>query len=251
MSRWTDLADWQGETPNEGGAMGRIRMLVVHIEQGTNTGSISWCKNASSKVSAHFFNPKAGRLVQLVDTDRVAWAEVDFNDIALSCENEGYSGESLTANQMENIAQLLARAHSVYGVPLSVLDDPSGGGVIGHGGLGAAGGGHYDCPGNPVLSQRAAIVARAAEILAIPTEDDMDMNTPVAFSSNLKAYFDSTGGAGFGDVMKSNFPAGGDAPFGVAESWGVMSARAAYLKAAEVDRKLDVLTALVQQLLAK
>lgn len=182
MARWTDLADWQGETVNEGGAMATIRMVVVHIEQGSNAGSIAWCKNPVSKVSAHFFNPRVGRLVQLVSTDRVAWAEVDFNRVAISVEHEGNSGDSLTPSQIENTAHVLARAHQVYGVPLQVLNDPSGGGVIGHGLLGAAGGGHYDCPGNPVLAQRQQIVNRAVQILGgstpapaptVTTEDDM------------------------------------------------------------------------------
>jgi hypothetical protein len=177
MARWTDLADWQGETVNEGGSMGPIRMLVIHVEH----GSIAWCKNPAAKVSAHFFNPKSGRLVQLVDTARVAWAEVDFNNVAISCEHEGNSGDSLTPSQIENTAQLLARIHQVHGVPLAVLNDPAGSGVIGHGLLGMAGGGHFDCPGSPILAQRAAIIARAAQILGgstpIPTptttEDDM------------------------------------------------------------------------------
>jgi hypothetical protein len=181
MARWTDLADWQGETVNQGGSMGKIRMLVVHIEQGTNAGSIAWCKNPASKVSAHFFNPKQGRLVQLVDTSRVAWGEVDFNGVAISVEHEGNSGDSLTPSQIENDAQLLARAHQVYGIPLVVLNDPSGSGVIGHGLLGAAGGGHFDCPGPPVLAQRSAIVARAAQILGTtaPVPKPLPSTTPV------------------------------------------------------------------------
>jgi GH25 family lysozyme M1 (1,4-beta-N-acetylmuramidase) len=97
-----------------------------------------------------------------------------------------------------------------------------------------------------------AFQGTAAELAAIIMgENDMDMNTPVPFSTNVKGYFDQTGGPGFGDQMLRNFPQGGTAPFGTVDSWGAMSARAAYLKSAEVDRKLDELTRLVQQLLAK
>lgn len=84
-----------------------------------------------------------------------------------------------------------------------------------------------------------------------PGDDDMDMNTPVTFSTNIKGYFDATGGPGFGDVMASNFPQGGNAPYGTVTSWDSMSSRAAYLKSIEVEKKLDALTALVQKLLAK
>lgn len=82
-------------------------------------------------------------------------------------------------------------------------------------------------------------------------ENDMDMNTLVPFSTTFKDYFNSTGGTGFGEKMAANFPSGGTAPFGVVDSWTAMSARAAYLKAAEADAKLDNLTKLVQQLLSK
>jgi N-acetylmuramoyl-L-alanine amidase len=256
MPIMTGIAQWQGPTVNmTPGGMGNIRMLVVHIQQGTNAGSIAWCKDPASQVSAHFFNPKSGALVQLVDTDDMAWAEVNYNPVAISVENEGYTGDSLTANQIENCAQVLAACNKLYGIPLVSIQDPSQAGVIGHGLLGAGGGNHPDCPGDSILAQRAAIIARAAQILGTtptPTpEDDMDMSTPVPFSTNIKGYFDQTGGSGFGDVMASNFPQGGTAPFGTVDSWDAMSARAAYLKSVAVEQKVDALTALVQQLLAK
>lgn len=257
MAIWTDIAQWQGPTVNMSpGAMGKIRMVVVHIQQGTNAGSIAWCKNPASQVSAHFFNPKTGPMVQLVDTNDMAWAEVNYNPVAISIENEGYSGDSLTANQIANCAAVLAKCNTAYGVPLVSIDDPSQAGVIGHGLLGAGGGNHPDCPGDPILAQRGAIISAAAALLGNPTptptpEDDMDVTTPIPFSTNIQGYFDQTGGAGFGATMAANFPQGGTSPFGTVDSWGAMSARAAYLKAAEVDTKMDALTALVQQLLAK
>jgi hypothetical protein len=157
-------ARWRGPVPNQGGAMGRILGLVLHIQEGSEAGTDAWFHNPSSKVSAHFGNPKAGPLDQWVEVGTVAWAEVNGNSNWISVENEGNSGDQLTPSQLENVAQLLAWLHTGYGVPLQ-LSDSTVPGLTGHGLGGAAWGGHYDCPGAPILAQRQAIINRAAAIL--------------------------------------------------------------------------------------
>lgn len=167
--RWTDIAPWIGPTPNEDpGAMGEIIGVVLHIQDGTQAGSIAWCKNPDSRVSAHFFAPKQGRPVQLVDTADLAWAEAAGNPYWISIENEGYSGDSLSADQIEACAQILARAHIHYGVSLQEANTPLVGGLGWHGMGGEAWGGHPDCPGEPVKDQRAGIIARARTIAGQP-----------------------------------------------------------------------------------
>jgi len=172
MARYAG-ATWRGDNvPNETphAMLGHIG-LVLHIQQGTEAGTDSWFHNPSSKVSAHFGNPKTGRLEQWVDTDDRAWAEVAGNPYWVSVENEGNSGDALTASQLENLAELLAWLHTVYDVPLQISDNPIAGvpGLTGHGLGGAAFGGHYDCPGAPILAQRPQIIARAAQIAGAPT----------------------------------------------------------------------------------
>jgi hypothetical protein len=177
-------ARWRGPVPNQGGAMGRILGLVLHIQEGSEAGTDSWFHNPASDVSAHFGNPKSGPLDQWVEVGAVAWAEVSGNTNWVSIENEGHSGDALTASQLENVAQLLAWLHTGWGVPLAISDTPAAGtpGLTGHGLGGSAWGGHYDCPGAPILAARGAIIARAQQILgANPTptpgpttmEDDM------------------------------------------------------------------------------
>lgn len=177
---WSDLAAYVGPTANEyPGAMGPVMGLVLHIQQGTEAGSIAWCKNPAAKVSAHFSNPKAGPMVQLVPVTDAAWAEVGGNLHWISVENEGMSGDALTDSQLEHCAQLLARIHADYGVPLVASDSPAAGipGLTGHGLGGAAWGGHTDCPGAPVLAQRHDIITQAAAIAgAAPTHGGTDMN---------------------------------------------------------------------------
>jgi hypothetical protein len=165
MSRYPG-ATWRGPVPNMvTGAMAGYRLFVVHIQEGSEAGTDAWFHNPQAQASSHFGNPKAGAPDQWVDTADRAWAEAAYNDVAISIENEGKSGESLTAPQIENAAQILAWCHRVHGIALQVTDDPNGSGVIGHGLLGTAGGGHFDCPGAPILRQRQAIVDRAAQII--------------------------------------------------------------------------------------
>jgi N-acetyl-anhydromuramyl-L-alanine amidase AmpD len=166
MGQWTDIAEFVGPTPNRHpGAMTGHRLVVLHIQQGLQAGSLAWCKDPKSEVSAHFFPPRAGALAQLVDTDDLAWAEAAGNPFSISVENEGVTGDSLTDNQIELCAQILAKAHTVYGVPLQSTDSPAGSGLGWHGMGGVPWGNHPNCPGDPVTDQRPAIIARADQIL--------------------------------------------------------------------------------------
>ncbi len=106
MPRW-DIAEWVGPTPNRNaGGMVEARGLVIHIMQGTYDGSIAWGKNPASSVSFHFATRGDGHIGQLVDTADTAWTQGNGNGHWISVENEGYSGNPLTAGQVEAVAQL-------------------------------------------------------------------------------------------------------------------------------------------------
>lgn len=175
-------ATWIGPTPNmHPNGMTDHHGLVLHIQQGTEQGSEAWFKDPASQASAHFLNPKVGGLRQLVDTADRAWAEMAGNYHWVSVENEGLSGQSLTASQVENAAQLVVWLHKVHAMPLQSTDDPNGTGLGWHGMGGNAWGGHFDCPGDPIKAQRAAILARAKAILnpPAPTPTPVPVPTPV------------------------------------------------------------------------
>lgn len=167
MARWTDLATWRGPTPNQSGPMVEQRGVVVHIAEGSFEGTISWCKNPASNVSAHFIVATDGRIAQMVDTDVTAWTQRDGNGHWLSIENEGHTPGALTAAQVDANAAILARAHQVYGVPLQLATSPSGRG-LGHHSMGAESGvnwGHSQCPGPAIKAQKPQILARAIEMV--------------------------------------------------------------------------------------
>ncbi len=155
----------------KGGMMRPIRGLVLHIQQGTEAGTFSWFNNSKAKVSAHFGNPKQGRLEQFVDIDDVAWAQMAGNHQWISVENEGKSGDALTESQLENLGQLLGWLHLFESVPLQLADNPAASGLGYHAMGGASWGGHSNCPGEPIIGQRMEILKRAT----FHSEGDFEM----------------------------------------------------------------------------
>lgn len=175
MPAWTDIATWSGAPADNFGngdwqasiadRMTGHRGLVVHIAEGTFSGTISWERNPASDISSHFVLARDGRCAQMLDTDMRPWTQGAGNDEWLSAECEGHAGQALTPQQVEVCAQLLARAHTAYGVPLQLADSPSGRGLGWHGMGGTAWGGHTGCPGAPILAQRPAIITRAQQLI--------------------------------------------------------------------------------------
>jgi peptidoglycan hydrolase-like protein with peptidoglycan-binding domain len=161
-------AQWHGPVPNQGGAMGQIRLGVVHIMSGSQAGTDSWFHNPSAQVSAHFGIAKDGTVFQWVDTNTIAWAEANYNGEAISIEHEGQSGEQLTFAQAVALSKLMAWLWQTHQIPLARTSDPNGHGWIGHGELGAAGGAHPNCPGQPILDQLPTVLKAAWQIVFPP-----------------------------------------------------------------------------------
>lgn len=174
MSRWNDLAVWR-PTAAHGGPMKEHRGLVLHIAEGYYQGTIDWQQNPRNKVSSHFVAGRdPGELAQLVDTEETAWTQRAGNGHWLSLECAGFTRsnplhanhpgwEQLSAWQIECAAQLLVREHKAHGVPLQ-LATTSGSRGLGHHSMGGPAWGHLSCPGDPIIMQKHAILARALQL---------------------------------------------------------------------------------------
>lgn len=173
MSRWSDLATWKG-TSHHGGRILAHRGLVVHIAEGYYDGTIAW-QQGDNSVSSHFIVDRDGTCAQMVDTDDQAWAQRVGNHEWLSVECAGFTTKSqyhkthpgwerLTGEQVEKIAHLLAKMHAAYGTPVQIATSPTGRG-LGHHSMGGPAWGHQDCPGDPIIGQKPAIVARATMLI--------------------------------------------------------------------------------------
>lgn len=185
MGWWTDLAEVRGPVINSGDGDGRpgeladraveCRGLILHIADGYYEGTISWQHNPDADVSSQFVvaGPRDvakgipdGKIAQCVDTDERAWTQRDGNGHWLSVECSGFSGDALSAAQIESCARILARGHQIYGYPLQLATSPSGRG-LGHHSMGAESGvnwGHSNCPGPKIKAQKPLILARAIAI---------------------------------------------------------------------------------------
>ncbi len=79
----------------------------------------------------------------------------------ISIENEGNSGDSLSASQIDNLAKLMGWLHWNEKVPLTVADTSADFGLGYHAMGGKAWGNHLACPGAPIINQRLLILERA------------------------------------------------------------------------------------------
>ncbi|MFB8763851.1 N-acetylmuramoyl-L-alanine amidase [Nocardiopsis alba] len=165
------------------------RLVILHIIVGTLSGADSWFRNRASRVSAHFGTSRAGALRQWVDSGSRAWANAGANGYAISVENEGNVGDSLTDAQLDRCAEVLAWAHREHGVALAVTDNPDGSGLAYHNLSPAWSLGGTACPGPRIVAQRAEIVRRATAIATGNpiTEEEDDMGAYVSVNKTSKS----------------------------------------------------------------
>lgn len=157
---------WRPLSINHSKGGNRPRVVILHIIVGTLSGADSWFRNRSSRVSAHFGVGKDGRIYQWVDTADRAWANAGANPYSISIENEGNVGDALTPAQVEACARILAWASKAHGITLRVNDSVNGSGLSYHRMSPSWSLGGTACPGDRIIAQRSAIVARAKQLAA-------------------------------------------------------------------------------------
>lgn len=68
-----------------------ITTIVIHVTQGSYAGTISWFKNPSAQVSAHYVvRSSDGQITQMVAEKDTAWHARSANPYAIGIEHEGY-----------------------------------------------------------------------------------------------------------------------------------------------------------------
>jgi hypothetical protein len=68
-----------------------ISTIVIHVTQGSYAGTISWFKNASSQVSAHYVvRSSDGQITQMVAEKDTAWHARSANPYSVGIEHEGW-----------------------------------------------------------------------------------------------------------------------------------------------------------------
>lgn len=82
---------------------GAIRLIVVHVSEGTYGGAISWFRNWRAHASANYVVGRDGAITQMVSTRDVAWHAGNgwVNRHSLGVEHEGYTGIGGTVTDAE------------------------------------------------------------------------------------------------------------------------------------------------------
>jgi N-acetyl-anhydromuramyl-L-alanine amidase AmpD len=152
-----------------------IELIVIHIEAGTEEGTINWFANPKSHVSAHYSVSKTGQVYQHVPEDLVAyhagipkpcvWADESKNPYpgrnpnvySVGIEHEGFDdGQSWPEAQVQASAALVADICTRHQIPIDRAH------VVGHHEIFAG----HSCPGSACPIDR--IVELAAAIKDIP-----------------------------------------------------------------------------------
>ena len=144
---------------------------------------------STANVDSHFYVTRSGTIEQYVDTDLVAYAQLDGNATLISVETQGGvtnpETEPWTAQQTDALARICRWAHDIEGVPLQLMRDsrPISRGVGYHrlgvdpwripdGELWSTAYGKL-CPGSAKVAQIPQILTRATQ--TVGGHDDMPL----------------------------------------------------------------------------
>ncbi|WP_018350604.1 N-acetylmuramoyl-L-alanine amidase [Longispora albida] len=99
-----------------------IKYVVIHVTQGSYAGSISWFKNGSAKVSAHYvIKSSNGEVTQMVRNKDTAWhaGNSTYNKQSIGIEHEGFVNEAkwFTNAMYKSSAALTKAMCNKYGIP--------------------------------------------------------------------------------------------------------------------------------------
>ncbi|MBE7481929.1 MAG: N-acetylmuramoyl-L-alanine amidase [Polyangiaceae bacterium] len=114
-------AAYSGNYTNASRGAAQINYVIIHTTQGSYAGAISWFKNSSSKVSAHYvIRSSDGQITQMVDDADIAWHDACFNSQTIGIEHEGWvadPGKWYTEAMYKSSAKLTRWLCDQYGIP--------------------------------------------------------------------------------------------------------------------------------------
>ena len=123
-----------------------VRYTTEQAEKATYEGVVNYFKERSSQVSAHVVFPGSavpGEATQMVAWDDMAWAEAAYNPDADEIESADAIWVGGDEDGLRVLARMVAKRLEVRELP-PVWSNRRG--FCRHADLGAAGGGHLECP---------------------------------------------------------------------------------------------------------
>lgn len=100
-----------------------INYIVIHVTQGSYSGSISWFQNPQAQTSAHYvIRSSDGQVTQMVQNKDIAWhaGNWDYNTKSIGIEHEGYVSDPawFTDTMYRSSANLTKWLGQKYNIPL-------------------------------------------------------------------------------------------------------------------------------------
>ncbi len=96
-----------------------ITRVVIHTIEGSAGGALSWFRNSSSNVSAHYVVAYSGQIYQCVADRNIAWHCGYYNSSSIGIEHEGYAYRNYWTDAEYRASAALTRwACLTYGIPM-------------------------------------------------------------------------------------------------------------------------------------
>jgi hypothetical protein len=119
-------ADWRpayrGNYSNRDRGAKQIDLIVIHIAEGSYSGTISWFKDRHSNVSAHYVVGPKGNVAQCVRNEDIAWhaGNWEYNKRSIGIEHSGYaSNPEAFQGKYRTSAKLSAHLSRRYNIPVN------------------------------------------------------------------------------------------------------------------------------------
>jgi hypothetical protein len=99
-----------------------VRKIVIHVAEGSYSGTVSWLENCTAQASAHYVVSKEGRVAQCVRDEDIAWHAGwwDTNTHSIGIEHAGYidNPDWFTRSMYHASAKLSAWCCKEYEIPI-------------------------------------------------------------------------------------------------------------------------------------
>jgi N-acetylmuramoyl-L-alanine amidase len=99
-----------------------VRKIVIHVAEGSYSGTISWLQNCTAQASAHYVVNRDGEMAQCVRNEDIAWHAGwwDTNTHSIGIEHAGYIDNpySFTGRMYHTSAKLSAWCCKKYEIPI-------------------------------------------------------------------------------------------------------------------------------------
>jgi hypothetical protein len=135
-----------GNYTNANRGAAAIDNIVIHIAQGSYSGTISWFQDPRANVSAHYVVSRKGKIAQCVRNEDIAWhaGNWTYNKKSIGIEHAGYARHRWTDRMYHSSARLSAYLCRRFNIPVDHH-------ILGHGSVpGVA----TRCPGRRFNRQR-------------------------------------------------------------------------------------------------